>query len=250
MHVRGHTLVWHNQTPAWVFNDANGNPMTPTPENRALLIQRMQNHIQAVMTHFGNDVPIWDVVNEPIDQSQPDGYRRSPWFNIIGPEYIEIALQAARAASPTAKLYINDFDTTEPGQARFAARPGARPQEPRRAARRRRPPDAQQHRVPAGADGHRRRSTLFATTGRRAVGHRAGRQHLQRLVPDARSPATPTSRPAATTQVGYSYLGLPPGLQAAAGEDRVAHDLGDVGRQVVADVVDARSTRRCCSTRR
>ena len=37
MRVRGHTLVWHNQTPAWVFNDASGNPMTPTPENKALL---------------------------------------------------------------------------------------------------------------------------------------------------------------------------------------------------------------------
>jgi endo-1,4-beta-xylanase len=114
MHVRGHTLVWHNQTPAWVFNDVNGMPMTATPENRALLIQRMQNHITQVMQHFGNDVPIWDVVNEPVDPAQPDGYRRSPWFNIIGPQYIEIALQAARAANPTAKLYINDFDTTNP----------------------------------------------------------------------------------------------------------------------------------------
>ena len=114
MHVRGHTLVWHNQTPAWVFNDAMGNPMTATPANQALLTQRIQNHIHAVMTHFGNDVPIWDVVNEAIDPSQPDGYRRSPWFNVLGPQYIDIAFQAARAANPTAKLYINDFDTTNP----------------------------------------------------------------------------------------------------------------------------------------
>jgi endo-1,4-beta-xylanase len=114
MHVRGHTLVWHNQTPAWVFNDATGNPMTATPANQALLTQRIQNHIQVVMTHFGNDVPIWDVVNEAIDPSQPDGYRRSPWFNVLGPQYIDIAFQAARAANPTAKLYINDFDTTNP----------------------------------------------------------------------------------------------------------------------------------------
>ncbi|HXU61480.1 MAG TPA: endo-1,4-beta-xylanase [Polyangia bacterium] len=119
MKVRGHTLVWHNQTPAWVFNDASGNPMTATPDNRALLIQRMQNHIQAEVTHFGADVYAWDVVNEPIDPSQPDGYRRSPWYNIIGPQYIEIALQAARAASPTAKLYINDFDTTNPAKRDF-----------------------------------------------------------------------------------------------------------------------------------
>jgi endo-1,4-beta-xylanase len=116
MHVRGHTLIWHNQTPAWVFNDASGNPMTATPENQALLTQRIQNHIQAVMTHFGNDVPTWDVVNEAIDPAQPDGYRRSPWFNILGPQYIDIAFQAARAANPNAKLYINDFDTTNPAK--------------------------------------------------------------------------------------------------------------------------------------
>jgi hypothetical protein len=59
-------------------------------------------------------VTVWDVVNEPIDPSQPDGFRRSPWFNILGPQYIDIALQAARAANPNAKLYINDFDTTNP----------------------------------------------------------------------------------------------------------------------------------------
>jgi endo-1,4-beta-xylanase len=114
MHVRGHTLVWHNQTPAWVFQNASGNPLTNSPADQALLTQRMQNHITTVMTHFGSAVPVWDVVNEPIDPSQPDGFRRSPWFNILGPQYIDIALQAARAANPNAKLYINDFDTTNP----------------------------------------------------------------------------------------------------------------------------------------
>jgi endo-1,4-beta-xylanase len=114
MKVRGHTLIWHNQTPAWVFLDASGNPMTATPANQALLTQRIQNHIQAVMTHFDGKVTTWDVVNEPIDPSQPDGYRRSPWFNILGKQYIDIAFQAARAANPNAKLYINDFDTTNP----------------------------------------------------------------------------------------------------------------------------------------
>ena len=119
MHVRGHTLVWYNQTPAWVFTNASGQPMTGTPDEQALLIQRMQRHIQTVMTHFGTAVPIWDVVNEPIDESQPDGYRRSPWFNILGPQFIPIALQAARAANPTAKLYINEFNTTIPAKRDF-----------------------------------------------------------------------------------------------------------------------------------
>jgi endo-1,4-beta-xylanase len=118
MHVRGHTLVWHSQTPAWVFNHADGTPLTNSPDDQALLTQRMQRHITTLMTHF-NTVPVWDVVNEPIDESQPDGYRRSPWFNILGPQYIPIALQAARAANPAAKLYINDFNTTIPAKRDF-----------------------------------------------------------------------------------------------------------------------------------
>jgi endo-1,4-beta-xylanase len=112
MRVRGHTLVWYQQTPAWVFNDASGNPLTPSDATRALLIQRLQNHITNVMQHFGSAVATWDVVNEPIDETQTDGLRRNNWYNLIGPDYIAIALNAARAASPTAKLYINDYNTT------------------------------------------------------------------------------------------------------------------------------------------
>ena len=118
MHVRGHTLVWHSQTPAWVFNHTDGTPLTNSAADQAILTQRMQNHINALMSHF-NTVNIWDVVNEPIDESQADGYRRSPWFNILGPQYIPMALQFARAANPTAKLYINDFNTTIPAKRDF-----------------------------------------------------------------------------------------------------------------------------------
>jgi endo-1,4-beta-xylanase len=119
MAIRGHTLVWHAQTPAWVFNDAAGNPLTPTPENKALLLQRMETHIRAVVTHFGDDIYAWDVVNEVIDPGQPDGYRRSPWFNIIGPEFIERAFRVAREVAPNAKLFINDFDTTNTTKRQF-----------------------------------------------------------------------------------------------------------------------------------
>ena len=115
MAVRGHTLVWHAQTPAWVFNDAAGNPLTPTPENKALLLQRLEDHIRAVVSHFGNDVWAWDVVNEVIDPDSPDprGLRLSPWFNITGIDYIERAFRVAREAAPNAKLYLNDYSTTD-----------------------------------------------------------------------------------------------------------------------------------------
>jgi len=119
MHVRGHTLVWHQQVPAWVFNDAGGNPMTPTPENKALLLQRLENHIRGVVGHFGNDVYAWDVVNEVIDPAEADGFRRSPWFNITGTDYIDTAFRVAHEVAPNAKLFINDFDTTNPVKRQF-----------------------------------------------------------------------------------------------------------------------------------
>ena len=109
--VRGHTLVWHQQNPAWLFT-ANGAPMTPTPENKALLLLRLETHIRAVVSHFGDDISAWDVVNEVIDPAQSDGFRRSPWFDITGTDYIERAFRVAREAAPNAKLYINDFNTT------------------------------------------------------------------------------------------------------------------------------------------
>jgi endo-1,4-beta-xylanase len=119
MRVRGHTLVWHNQTPAWVFNDASGNPLTPTPENKALLLGRLESHIRAVVAHFGDDVYAWDVVNEVIDPSQANGFRRSPWFNITGTDYIDLAFHVAREVAPNAKLFVNDFDTTNPTKRAF-----------------------------------------------------------------------------------------------------------------------------------
>ena len=110
--VRGHTLVWHQQNPAWLFM-VNGVPMTETPENKALLLQRLETHIRTVVSHFGADISAWDVVNEVIDPAQPDGFRRSPWFNITGTEYIERAFRVAREAAPNARLYLNDFSTTD-----------------------------------------------------------------------------------------------------------------------------------------
>jgi endo-1,4-beta-xylanase len=113
MIMRGHTLVWHQQTPAWVFLDAGGAAMTPTPENKALLLQRLRNHIQGVAGHFGSSFYAWDVVNEAIDSSQPDCMRRSNWYNITGKDFIDVAFQTARQVVPNVKLYYNDYSTTD-----------------------------------------------------------------------------------------------------------------------------------------
>ena len=109
--VRGHTLVWHSQTPDWVFRDASGNLVS-----KAVLYERMQTHIQTVMDRYKGKIYAWDVVNEVIDTSQSDGMRRSLWYQIAGEEYIEKAFEFAHEADPNVKLFINDYNTHEPAK--------------------------------------------------------------------------------------------------------------------------------------
>ncbi|MFC4068521.1 endo-1,4-beta-xylanase [Actinoplanes subglobosus] len=117
--VRGHTLVWHNQTPSWVFLGADGQAMTATADDKALLLARLENHIRNVAAHYGTDIGVWDVVNEVIDESQSDGLRRSNWYNVAGLDYIRTAFRVAREVAPHAKLYINDYNTNVPAKRDF-----------------------------------------------------------------------------------------------------------------------------------
>ena len=115
--MRGHTLLWHQQSPAWMFQDFSGQPLQPgNPGHRTLLIQRLETHIQTVVSRYADIVDSWDVVNEVIDASAPGGLRVTPWLQIVGPEYIDMAFEFARAADADAKLYINDFSTTDPAK--------------------------------------------------------------------------------------------------------------------------------------
>jgi endo-1,4-beta-xylanase len=112
--VRGHTLVWHQQTPAWFFVE-NGAPVT-----RATLIARMERYIADVVGHFKGRVFAWDVVNEAFSfgeartRTDSSGMRLSPFREIIGEEYIEIAFRAAARADPDALLFYNDYETQDP----------------------------------------------------------------------------------------------------------------------------------------
>lgn len=119
MLIRGHTLVWHEQTPPWLFKDASGNDLQPNPETKALLLRRLNTYIRTVVLHYKGDVYAWDVVNEVIDPDQPDGFRRSRWFELTGTDYIDTAFRAAHEAAPHAKLFINDYDTTDPTKRTF-----------------------------------------------------------------------------------------------------------------------------------
>ncbi|WP_164545486.1 endo-1,4-beta-xylanase [Paenibacillus albus] len=120
MKMRGHTLLWHQQTPAWVFKNAEGGDLTNSPEDQQLLLQRLENHIKGVVQHFGTDIQTYDVVNEVIDPSQPDGFRRSKWYEILGPSYIDKAFEFAHEYAPVGtKLVINDYSTTDTAKRKF-----------------------------------------------------------------------------------------------------------------------------------
>ena len=118
MLVRGHNLVWANgsETPSWVFLEEDGKtPLSASnPADVQLLTQRIQNHIKNVVQHFGTAVYVWDVVNEPLDPSQTDCLEHGPFYQVLGPQYIDIALQAAKQyAPPGTELFINDFSLTD-----------------------------------------------------------------------------------------------------------------------------------------
>lgn len=102
MFIVGHTLIWHHQTPAWVFQDEKGQPLTREP-----LLARMREHIATVVGRYKGRIQGWDVVNEALEE---DGtLRQSQWWKIIGPDYIEKAFEFAHEADPDAELYYNDY---------------------------------------------------------------------------------------------------------------------------------------------
>jgi len=111
MKIRGHTLVWHNQTPAWVYHNSQGEKVT-----RDELLQRMKNHITTVMERYKGQIYCWDVVNEAVTDEGLELYRKTNWLDIIGEDYIEKAFEFAHGADPNALLFYNDYNESNPGK--------------------------------------------------------------------------------------------------------------------------------------
>ena len=115
MFVIGHTLVWHSQMPAWVFQDAQGQPLT-----RDALLARMKDHIQTVVGRYKGRIKGWDVVNEALNE---DGtLRATQWMKIIGARlHREGVPVRARGGSRGGAL----LQRLQPGLRRQARRRGA-----------------------------------------------------------------------------------------------------------------------------
>jgi endo-1,4-beta-xylanase len=146
MHVVGHTLVWHSQTPRWVFQGTNippgvTNPPSPVSADatnairtnlppgasgfgrgfgrgfgfsgsrasREELLERMRDHIHAVVGRYKGRIKVWDVVNEAVADAGTNVLRNSLWLQIIGPDFIAKAFEYAHEADPDAILRYNDY---------------------------------------------------------------------------------------------------------------------------------------------
>lgn len=109
MAMRGHTLVWHNQTTEWLFQDSQGIPV-----GKDVLLERMRNHIQMVVGRYKGDIYAWDVVNEVIADEGEALLRRSKWLDIAGEDFIAKAFEYAHEADPQALLFYNDYNESHP----------------------------------------------------------------------------------------------------------------------------------------
>lgn len=155
MYLVGHTLVWHAQTPHWVFAGTNpppsGSPTAAIPAadtnapattnvargrpgrgfgngffgpyngpraSREELLERMRDHIRTVAGRYKGKIKVWDVVNEALADGGTNTLRRSLWLEIIGPDFIAKAFEYAHEADPEAILRYNDYGLENPAKRR------------------------------------------------------------------------------------------------------------------------------------
>lgn len=115
MLFRGHTLVWHEALPGWFNSTVNADNVG----------HFMTDHIVTVVKHYAGKLHSWDVVNEAIfpPDGRPGGMRNSPWYQFLGPDYVEMAFKAASTADPKALLVLNQnyLEYDSDGADRFRA---------------------------------------------------------------------------------------------------------------------------------
>jgi endo-1,4-beta-xylanase len=159
MYLVGHTLVWHGQTPQWVFqgdapaDGGDGAAQTQPPQaeqqgagpgpgdqpggrrrrrggfggggrfgftgpraTREQLLERMRDHIHAVVGRYKGKIHSWDVVNEALSDGGEDVLRDSLWRQIIGDDFIAKAFEYAHEADPDAILRYNDYGLENPAK--------------------------------------------------------------------------------------------------------------------------------------
>lgn len=134
--MRGHTLVWHNQTPDWFFYEDFDTSKKLV--DAATMEKRMDSYFRQVITHCQEKYPgviyCWDVVNECVS-TDSNSYivteggwklrastlkdndftheeaKKNFWYATMGETYVEKAFTYARKyADKDVKLFYNDYN--------------------------------------------------------------------------------------------------------------------------------------------
>ncbi len=113
--MRGHTLVWHSQTPDWFFYE--GYDAKGQLASRELMLKRMENYIKGVFEYINANYPglfyAFDVANECVDDQY--NLRESYWTQTIGDDFLQYAFEYARKYAPAdIKLFYNDYNEYYP----------------------------------------------------------------------------------------------------------------------------------------
>lgn len=119
LQVRGHTLVWHSQTPDWFFRE--NYDAGKAYVSKDTMRSRMENYIRQVLeycqTNYPGVVYAWDVANEVVSD---DGTMRtnSGWYKTYGDaDYVTDAFRFARKyADPDVSLFLNDYNEYMPAK--------------------------------------------------------------------------------------------------------------------------------------
>jgi endo-1,4-beta-xylanase len=109
--IRGHNLCWHNQAPDWFFKDAEGKEVS-----KEVLLQRLKEHITAVVSRYKGSIYAWDVVNEVISDKPGEYFRPSLFYKICGEDFVAKAFEYAHEADPNAVLFYNDYNLINPAK--------------------------------------------------------------------------------------------------------------------------------------
>ena len=110
MYLLGHTLVWHNQVPDYIYNI----------KDKSTFQDHIEEHINTVVKRYQGRVDMWDVVNEALND---DGsLRKTVFLDMLGENYIEQAFSLANNADPNVALAYNDYNLYKPKKRKGAIR--------------------------------------------------------------------------------------------------------------------------------
>ena len=125
--VRGHTLIWHSQTPQWVFKDGFND--SGSWVSKDVMDKRMESYIKNMFSEIEKQYPTlnlyaYDVCNECVSDdstrtknnggAREPGYGngKSPWVQVYGDNsFIEKAFTYAKQYAPSScSLFYNDYN--------------------------------------------------------------------------------------------------------------------------------------------